>query len=544
MRPEIRVSTVPGEGQGWRHNFVLHPGRLKETLASSKRRSIFKACGFAWDMSAPLKMIFSRTMVLILCALLLPGALPASAGTPTTNALWAYQLLHDSSITDDCPICGRPTIQVPMRGTFNLRLLNQNPFSSLYALEDIQFCASDRYHVTGSGTFEIGGEFALVQRMALQVRIDNGVTNKLCYFTNATAAVDRLWPMIDICLDQTNGTFTQVYSLRLAAAPLREIWFSTVSFFSTTSGPAPARFILGGDLISTSGRIVKENADLYGSVGATPPGPDLGLDAVDILPGGEIAFSLDAGFPMSNVGPIQHGDLLSTRGRILRRNQDLLAPFGIQPAAPDVGLDAVHILDTGEILFSIETNIFSERLGLTLHRGDLLSSSGLVVRTYQQMLARFHPSNTAKDYGLDALYLWPSGEMWFSTEEGFDDSSLGPIFPDDLLSDQGVIVFRNLELLSVFAPAQNQSDYGLDALYVVTDSTPPAPASRLAIQPEPSTGSVGLTWQGQGRVFQVERAGVVTGAFQALSPIIPDLFFDDLGALTNRARAYYRLRQW
>src|SRR5262249_53143220 len=157
-------------------------------------------------------------------------------------------------------------------------------------------------------------------------------------------------------------------------------------------------------LISTSGRIVKDNADLYGSVGAMPPGPDLGLDAVDILPGGEIAFSLDNGFPVSHVGPIQHGDLLSTRGRIIRRNQDLLAPFGLHPPAPDVGLDAAHILDTGEILFSIETNIFSERLGLTLHRGDLLSSSGMVVRTHQQMLAHFHPSNTSKDYGLDALY--------------------------------------------------------------------------------------------------------------------------------------------
>jgi hypothetical protein len=350
--------------------------------------------------------------------------------------------------------------------------------------------------------------------------------------------------MIDITLNQTNGTFTQVYTLRLAAAPLREIWFSTVSFFTATSGPSPARFILGGDLISTSGRIVKDNADLYGSVGATPPGPDLGLDAVDILPGGEIAFSLDTGFPMSQVGPIQHGDLLSTRGRILRRNQDLLAPFGIQPPAPDVGLDAVHILDSGEILFSIESNIFSERLGVTLHRGDLLSSSGLVVRVNQQMLARFHAPNATNDYGLDSLYLWPNGEFWFSTEEGFDDTSLGPILPGDLLSDQGYIVFRNLELLSAFAPAQAQSDFGLDALYVVTDATPPASAPRLAIQREPSTRSVSLTWQGQGRVFQVERAEVVTGPFQALSPILPDLSFDDLGAITNRTQSFYRLRQW
>jgi len=53
-----------------------------------------------------------------------------------------------------------------------------------------------------------------------------------------------------------------------------------------------------------------------------------------------------------------------------------------------------------------------------------------------------------------------------------------------------------------------------------------------------------LTWQGQGRVFQVERAADVTGPFQPLSPILPDLSFDDRGTLTNRARSCYRLRQW
>src|SRR6185436_10949919 len=100
-------------------------------------------------------------------------------------------------------------------------------------MEDIQFTTPGAgYRVTGSGTFQIGGEVALRQEMFLQVQIDNGFTSRLCYFTNTTTAVDRLWPMIDITLEQTNGTFTQVYTLRLAAAPLREIWFSTTSFFT------------------------------------------------------------------------------------------------------------------------------------------------------------------------------------------------------------------------------------------------------------------------------------------------------------------------
>ena len=119
-----------------------------------------------------------------------------------------------------------------------------------------------------------------------------------------------------------------------------------------------------------------------------------------------------------------------------------------------------------------------------------------------------------------------------------------PVIAGDLLSDEGYIVFDNLELLNAFAPANAPSDIGLDALYVVTDATPPTQAPRLAIQVNTSKGSAVLAWQGQGRVFQVERAADVTGPFRPLSPILPDLSFDDSGTLTNRAQSYYRLRQW
>lgn len=471
------------------------------------------------------------------------GRAPGLGGNAAPNLPWAYQLLNGSSLTDDCPICGRPTIQVPLRGTFKLRLLEQKPIFSRYSMEDIQFTArGGDYRVTGSGTFQIGGEVALRQEMFLQVEVNNGFTSNLCYFTNTTATVDRFWPMIDSTLDQTNGTLTQVYSMRLAAAPLREIWLSTARSLAPTSGPPIV--IVGGDLLANTGRIVKYNADFYTPVGAMPPVPDVGLDAIDILPGGEIAFSIETNVSSQTHGTLYHGDLLSTRGRVLRRYYELIAPFGIMPVVPDLGLDAVHVLDTGEILFSTETNAFSERLGVQLHRGDLLSSSGTVVRTHQQMLARFNPLNPTKDYGLDALYLWNSGEIWFSVEESFDDSVFGPIHPGDLLSDQGYVVFRNLELLSAFAPLLDQSDFGLDALFIVTDAIPAAAASRLALQVRPATRTAGLTWQGEGRVFQVERAATVNGPFQAFSPIIPDLFFDDVGALTNRAQSYYRLRQW
>ena len=59
-----------------------------------------------------------------------------------------------------------------------------------------------------------------------------------------------------------------------------------------------------------------------------------------------------------------------------------------------------------------------------------------------------------------------------------------------------------------------------------------------------STGNVAIQWKGPGRVFQLERAANVAGPYLQLSPIIPDLYFNDAGALKNQARSFYRLRQW
>jgi hypothetical protein len=150
-----------------------------------------------------------------------------------------------------------------------------------------------------------------------------------------------------------------------------------------------------------------------------------------------------------------------------------------------------------------------------------------------------------QDYGLDALYVWPNGEIWFSLEQGFDDLQLGQILAGDLLSDQGYIVFHNLELTSAFAPVEDPADFGLDALYIVTDATPPAPAPRIvSVSNSPLSGDIILQWDGLGRAFQLEKAGDVAGPFLPASPIIPDSNWIDSGAAQSNSKAFYRLGQW
>jgi hypothetical protein len=466
---------------------------------------------------------------------------------------WRYRLLNGSTLTDECPVCGIPPVVLPLAGTFQLRLVQENPLFATYALENIVFDAGSpggtTYKVRGQGIYQVGGEVALVQEMFLEVWVDDGRTNKLCYFTNTEPAVRRGWPLVQITLTQTNGTEIQQFHLDLRAAPVREIWFSTRHGFTPGIQPPPlTNYVLEGDLIADTGRVVRRNHELTRRLGLMPsPEPrDLGLDGVDVLPRGEIAFSVEQDVFSEVLGPLHHGDVLSDRGRVVRGYAELIGAFNPMPPTPDPGLDALHVLDSGEIYFSVETDFFSQRLGVYIRRGDLLSSTGRIVKTREQLLARFHPPPIPMDFGLDAIFVWPSGEVWFSLEEGFDDAVLGPIRHGDVLSDQGELLWRNLDLLREFQPLEDLADFGLDALFIVSDALAPtaAPARGTVLQPDPATGDVRLRWEAQGRLYQLEKATNVLGPWLPLGPITTETEFTDPGALGRSPQAFYRLRQW
>jgi hypothetical protein len=458
-----------------------------------------------------------------------------------------YTLLDGSYFVDDCLICGRPTILQPLRGTFDLVLIQNTPPYYKYAVRNIDFTASPGWagevRLTGGGTYVRFEEFARLQNMDLAVQVKDSYTNHPAFFTNDTVVAEKPWPLIQISLTQTNGTLLQTFSLNLFAAPLREIWFSTRKALTSTNRASPNDIISPGDLISNRGRVVKRNIDLVGQLGVMPIVPDLGLDAVLVIRHGEILFSFPSDVWSETLGQIQHGDLLSNRGVIVKRNQELLAAFGPTTAArPDAGLDAVQAMSDGEILFSIQSNVVVNP-DLTLGRGDILSDRGKVYRTNRELLANFHPAVTNHDYGLDALQILPGGEIWFSVEEGFTDNWLGKVQAGDLLSSLGHRVFSNGQLVAAFAPEDPAQDYGLDALFVVTDTGPPPLPPRI-VDLRWSDGSIRIDWDGDGDVFQLEHAPSISGPWSPCSPIVPDLTFDDACDLSAGDSGFYRLRQW
>ena len=484
-----------------------------------------------------------RGCIFLVCLLAWVSALiPAPA--QVTSRL-TYTLLEGSYFVDDCLICGRPTFQLPMRGTFDLVLQQHTPPYTQYAIRNLDFTAgvgtSLQKRITGDGTYTRFEEFAILQDMTLATQVRNTWTNRAAYFTNNARNVQQPFPLIQADLTETNGTLLQTFSMHILAAPVREIWFSTAKSFISTNRFAPTNQIGAGDLLSNRGRVVKRNNDLVDRLGVMPPVPDLGLDAVQVTRRGEILFSIPVNVFSESLGPIQQGDLLSNRGAIVRRNQALLAAFHPASAA-DAGLDAVQVMPDGQILFSTRSNVLVTS-ALTLSRGDILSDRGEVFMSHQRLLANFQPAIANRDFGLDALHILPTGEIWFSVEEGFMDNRLGQIQAGDLLSSLGHRVFSNAALLVAFAPAEPSQDYGLDALFVVSDMQPVKPPPRI-VPKSRAGGGLHLEWDGEGDVFQVETGPSFNGPWTPCTEVVPDLSWDGPCGATAGASGFYRLRQW
>ncbi len=260
----------------------------------------------------------------------------------------------------------------------------------------------------------------------------------------------------------------------------REVFFSTENGFTSLSGGA-FNPVSDGDLLSNTRCLVKRNGELTARLGFMPIVPDLGLDAATNVAFGPVLFSLEESHFSEILGPISHGDLLSDDGRILRTNRQLLENFGPNVTTLDAGLDALHLgeypfdASFGGLFFSTEEPFFSSSQQATIGHGDLLSDRGFVLATNQQLLAPFEPACAIEpcqfDFGLDGLWIFPSGEIWFSVEEGFVSHRLGFISDGAILSSTGVVVADNLDLVWQCQPAEDVDNFGLDALDV--DRCPP-----------------------------------------------------------------------
>jgi len=431
------------------------------------------------------------------------GSGPAKPGTYIVRfaavpelSRWRYRLIEGSTLTDDCGPCARPTVSYPLRGGFDLVLVGESPLFSRYHLFDLRFEAGTDHVLEGEGEYQVGGEVALRQECRLDLDTTGAFVGPRTARLEATpGSPTRAWPMWATDAFETDAAPLSKLTLVLRAAPFRELWFSTAHGMTPAYQPDLEPRVSGGDVLTDLGRRVSTNADLIAALGWTSLKEPLLIDALTVAPGGELWFSFSESQDSPALGPIGHGDLVSSHGRIVQRNHELFDAFGLMPPVPDLGLDGVQCLDDGEVLFSITEPAFSERLGVT--------------------------------------------------ETGFESKTLGWLMGGAILSDQGYVVGRNLDLVGAFQPLEDLADFGLDGLFVITDIPPMAPPGRLSLRVDPlEAGVVRLSWQAQARVFQVEKTLSLDDPFAPLSPIIPVSTWSDSLSPAPPARGFYRVRQW
>lgn len=458
---------------------------------------------------------------------------------------WTYRTVADTRFVNACIVCGQRVIPVPLRGGFDLVHSGGNPLFERYHVFNLRLTDGAEppgVEITGEGTVEVGGEVAVQQRWNLTLRVRLAGEGRTATLVNLDPAPSRLWPMVSTELEEQGGNEFSRFYLSLRAAPFRELWFTTLSGMTPGTVPRPENRLTGADILSDTGRLVVVGSNLLKGAGLPA---DLNVDGFDVVPGGAgaVAFTVDRAAVSERLGPVSEGDLLASDGRVLRRNAPLLGRLGFMPPPPDLGLDAVFQHASGELWFSVRGSAFSETLGRVIGPGDLLSDAGRVVRSHAELLARFAPQDPERDYGLDAFFVWPSGEIWFSVEEGFQDGVVGHVMDGDLLSDQGYVVARNLDLVQPFQPLEDLANFGLDGLWVVSDAVEAPGPPKLNL---PARGAAGLTlnWGGPGRVFQVEGTSGLDQPFVPLSPILPAVSWTVAGEPAATPRGFYRLRTW
>jgi hypothetical protein len=211
----------------------------------------------------------------------------------------------------------------------------------------------------------------------------------------------------------------------------------------------------------------------------------------------EFGFSTEedflAGVPIKDGNQlISDGDFLSTNGEVCARNWELLQRWEIRP---DLGLDAVDLVDLEQQLVAFSTEINDPRGRFTA--GDLLATNGAIIPN-AALLTRFQ---VGRDLGLDGLHFigdpknialflevaaatdpaeWLNGKLlpawleryeidiWFSTEGQERRAAAVPIYDGDILSARdGTVVLAQDQLMLASVPAgipNRGVDFGVDGI--------------------------------------------------------------------------------
>lgn len=450
-----------------------------------------------------------RMLWLIIVGIVLLVVAQAASGQASVTLPVVYELAPGSTFQRGCyePCLCPLEEEVSIHGTFRLTRSSADPLFTRYAVTDVHWTAPDSAQelvITGSGTYRVGGEVAVVHQLELDLSV-NG--EPVQHFDSGLVPGGAEFPKIDIVIS-INGMYCYDTVIHVVARPIwgtpppmpRHAQFalhpgkSNVDF-TLFAGSTESK-LLGGVRLFLGDPSVPV-ISIPGMVGLSVDGAE--LVAPDFTPDGllpeplfmfqdptvrsigawntytgEIAFELHLTTrqgelpvpqPLHLAGTLANSGLLVSgcNGNIPDGTMCAnIVAFEVHPPPPPI-----------DLWFSTEIGFGAGSLSpsgaiVPISDGDLLSPRGYVVRTNHELTVHLGIMPVVPDLGLDAVVPGPFGQIWFSFEEDFGpiwSESLGRwLKPGDLLSDAGYVVRTNEELLAAFMRMPPVPDDGLDAV--------------------------------------------------------------------------------
>jgi hypothetical protein len=111
--------------------------------------------------------------------------------------------LGEGSTFFDAPF----NIEVSISGTFTLSKVEEGPLNTTYRVDAVEFHDSSGtrgLHITGSGNYVLGGEFALNSSMHLDLTVANGKVGRPVAIESPSAPVAVPPPDMDLALEELN----------------------------------------------------------------------------------------------------------------------------------------------------------------------------------------------------------------------------------------------------------------------------------------------------------------------------------------------------
>jgi hypothetical protein len=179
-----------------------------------------------------MKRCFSFLPLLIAMAIC---ATDVHASDPTT-----YKLNDDSTYQTGCfaPCLCPVLLKQPVSGTFKLTLASSDGLFDFYDVTEVSWLTSvggTELRISGSGTYQVGGEFAVQQRLTLELSINGGSP---IHFDSGLLAGGGEFPNVNITIS-INGIRCHDTVIVINASPAKVIPYSLVDGSTYQEGCFP-----------------------------------------------------------------------------------------------------------------------------------------------------------------------------------------------------------------------------------------------------------------------------------------------------------------